>query len=137
MFCSESCFHISYLDISNIHELFHVLFKHKFHDQECSHFPLTIPSPVSSDIDLGGQSEEVMSGLLLVHQEQVKGAASVVPVVQVRQEYCLLTEFIFRRHSLQIYLPAVAPTMHFPQVCGWAASGLTAISPEVYSSVSE
>ena len=70
-----------------------------------------------------------MSGLLLVHQEQVKGAASVVPVVQVRQEYCLLTEFIFRRHSLQMYLPAVAPMMHFPQVCGWAASP-TAISPE-------
>ena len=79
-----------------------------------------------------------MSGLLLVHREQVKGAASVVPVVQVRQEYCLLTEFIFRRHSLQMYLPAVAPTMHFPQVCGWAASGGgLKISFDPYSEISD
>ena len=63
-----------------------------------------------------------MSGLLLVHCEQVKGAASVVPVVQVRQEYCL-SELFPRLHSLQMNLPTVAPMMHFPQVCGWAASG--------------
>ena len=70
-----------------------------------------------------------MSGLLLVHCEQVKGAASVVPVVQVRQEYCLSE--LFRRHSLQMYLPAVAPMMHFPQVCGWAASGsIDSMEPE-------